>query len=62
MTVGLGLVDDDGIEQALATHALDHRASDLLQALTEELAKCLGSFDHLLLADDFQSAKGNGAA
>ena len=59
MAVGLRLVDDYGVEQALSAHGLDNRALDSLQSLAENFPERLGLLDHLLLADDFQSANGN---
>lgn len=54
MSIGLRLINDNGIEQALATDGLDHRAVDGLQAIAEDVAELLGPLDHLLLLDNFQ--------
>lgn len=60
--VGLGLVNDNGIEQTLAADRLDQGALQVLQALPEEVAELLSAFDHLLLLNNFQSTDRNGTA
>lgn len=55
MTIGLGLVDNDGIKQALATHRLDDRTLNGLQTLTENVTQLLRPFDHLFITDNLQS-------
>lgn len=59
VSIGLRLVNDNGIEQTLATDGLNHRAVDGLQAIAEDVAELLGPFDHLLLLDNFQSPDGH---
>lgn len=62
VSVGLGLVNDNGIEQTLAANRLDQRALQILQALAEDVAELLGTLNHLFLLDNLQSTDGNGTA
>lgn len=62
VAIGLGLINDNGIEQTLATNRLDQRALQILQALPEELAELLSTLDHLLLLHNLQSTDGDGTA
>lgn len=62
MAVSLGLVDDDGVQQALAADGSDQGAVEFAQTIAEDLAELFGPFDHLLLVDDLECADGNGAA
>lgn len=62
MPVGLGLVNDNGIEQTLAANRLNQRALQILQALPENVAELLSALDHLLLLHDLQSADRDGTA
>ena len=62
MAIGLGLVDNDGIEQALTAHRFDDRTLNGLQTLTEDVTQLLRPFDHLFIADNLQSTDGHGTA
>jgi hypothetical protein len=62
MSIRLGLVDDDGIEQTFSTHRLDQRTLNSQQPIPEQVTELLRAFDHLLLLHDFERANGNGAA
>lgn len=55
MAVRLTLIDDDGIQETLTTNSGDHGAVDVLQTLTELLAHCLRTFNHVLLLDQLES-------
>lgn len=62
MSVGLGLINDNSIQQTLAANRLDHRALQILQALPEDVAELLSTLDHLLLLHDLQSTDRDGTA
>lgn len=59
---GLGLVDDDRVEQAFPTDLFDHRIREVVQALPEHLSQQLCPLDHVLIADDLERADRDGAA
>jgi hypothetical protein len=62
VSIGLGLINDNSIEQTLATNGLNQRALQILQALPEKLAELLSTLDHLLLLHNLQSTDGDGTA
>lgn len=62
MAIGLGLVDNDGIEQTLTAHCFDDWTLNGLQTLTEDMTQLLRPFDHLFIADKLQSTDGHGTA
>lgn len=55
MSVRLRLVNDNGVEQALAAHCLDDRILDSLQTITEDMTQLLCPVDHILIANDLES-------
>ena len=56
------LVDDHGVQQALAAHELDHRVVEIAETLAEKMAEALGPLHEVLVAHDFEGADGDGAA
>lgn len=56
VAVGLGLINDNSIEQTLAAHGLDDGALDGLQTIAEDVTELLSALDHVLLLDDFQGS------
>lgn len=64
VATGLRLVDDDGVEQTLATDGGDHGVLllDVAQALTEDLAEALGTLCELLLFHDLECLDSHGRA
>lgn len=56
VAVGLGLINDNSIEQALAAHGLDDGALDGLQTIAEDVTELLSALDHVLLLDDLQGS------
>ena len=62
MAIGLGLINDNSIEQTLSAHSLDERALKSHQTLSEHVAELLCTLNHLLLADDLKGANSNGAS
>ena len=61
MAAGLGLVDDDRVEQTLATDCRDHRILllDIPETLTEDLTKTLRTLYKLLLLNDLKRLDGD---
>lgn len=56
VTVGLGLVNHDRIQQTLSTHGLDHGALDGLQSTAEDMAQFLGALNHLFLLNNLEGS------
>lgn len=60
--VGGRLVNDAGIQEALATDNLENGRVQSSEAITEDLAKTLGVFNHLFLLNQLESTDGDGTA
>lgn len=59
MSVGLRLIDDDGIQQAFSAHELNDGALDFLQAPSEELTQLLRALDHVFVPNDLHGPDGD---
>lgn len=60
VAVGLGFVDDDGVEEALAADGGDDGVVEGVEAVTEAFAELGGALHHVLLADELEGADGDG--
>lgn len=56
------LVNDNGIQQTLATDSLDDGRLQGGYAVTEDVAQALGVGSHILLLENLQSPDGHGTA
>lgn len=62
VAVGLALIDDDGVEQALTTNQRNHRILGLnvTETLSEHLTKDLSLLNHVLLLNNLKRSNSNG--
>lgn len=62
MTICLGLVDHNSVEQTLSADGLDERALNSRKPLPEHVAELLCALNHILLTHDLKRANRNRAA
>ena len=54
VSVGLGLINNNGVEQTLAAHRLDDGTLNGLQTVAENVTELFGALNHVFLLDDLQ--------
>src|SRR5690242_2306960 len=59
VAVGLALVNDNGVQETLASNSGDHRVANIFEALTEFLTHGLCAFDHVFLLNELESTDSN---
>lgn len=61
VSIGLGFINDDGVEQTLSAHRLNKRALKTLKSSPEQVTELLCPLNHTLLAHDLERTNGDGA-